>query len=124
MARSDQLLNDFTEYCRQHPTERFWQATLRMRLFMTSCQSKTHSTGTAVTGDNWTLMSETMIDPEKRKKFLKELSALTRRYRIGIAGCGCCGSPFLCDTKPRGSYECDEKNERLVFFQKETRGKR
>jgi hypothetical protein len=26
MARSDQLLNDFTEYCRQHPTERFWQA--------------------------------------------------------------------------------------------------
>jgi hypothetical protein len=28
---------------------------------MTSCQSKTHSTGTAVTGDNWTLT--TMNEP-------------------------------------------------------------
>jgi hypothetical protein len=30
--------------------------------------------------------------------FLKELSALSKRYGIEIAGCGCCGSPYLEDT--------------------------
>lgn len=27
--------------------------------------------------------------------FLVELTALTKRHGIKIAGCGCCGSPFL-----------------------------
>ncbi len=27
--------------------------------------------------------------------FLKELYALSIKYKIGIRGCGCCGSPFL-----------------------------
>ena len=29
--------------------------------------------------------------------FLRELTALTRRYGIAIGGCGCCGSPWLDD---------------------------
>jgi len=28
-------------------------------------------------------------------EFLKELSALTLKYKVRIHGCGCCGSPFL-----------------------------
>ncbi len=28
-------------------------------------------------------------------EFLDELSALTRKHKIVIGGCGCCGSPFL-----------------------------
>lgn len=47
------------------------------------------------------------------------LSALTRRYKVGIAGCGCCGSPFLYkDGKIRGGkYEIEEKGDRLAFVQ-------
>lgn len=32
---------------------------------------------------------------EAVKAFLEELSALTRKHRIEIGGCGCCGSPSL-----------------------------
>jgi hypothetical protein len=32
-------------------------------------------------------------------KFLKELTELTKRYDIGIGGCGCCGSPYIIDLK-------------------------
>jgi len=32
---------------------------------------------------------------EKVKEFLSELSALARKFRIGIHGCGCCGSPIM-----------------------------
>ena len=27
--------------------------------------------------------------------FLDELTALTRKHRVVIGGCGCCGSPFV-----------------------------
>ena len=32
---------------------------------------------------------------DKEKKFLLELEQLTRKYKISIGGCGCCGSPRL-----------------------------
>lgn len=38
-------------------------------------------------------MSEISI--EKLEKFLLDLSSLTIKYGIVIAGCGCCGSPYL-----------------------------
>lgn len=36
-----------------------------------------------------------MISDKKLNDFLKELSILSLKYEIEIAGCGCCGSPFL-----------------------------
>lgn len=56
------------------------------------------------------------IDPVKQEAFLKELSALTRRYRISIGACGCCGSPWLyhAPSNRRGKYECEEDG-RLIF---------
>lgn len=33
------------------------------------------------------------------EKFLAELDELTKKYGIEIGGCGCCGSPYLDDTK-------------------------
>lgn len=31
------------------------------------------------------------------EEFLEELTELSKKYGIGIGGCGCCGSPFLYD---------------------------
>ena len=28
-------------------------------------------------------------------EFLKEYEKLCRKYKMGLAGCGCCGSPYL-----------------------------
>lgn len=33
----------------------------------------------------------------KIEEFLEELTALTNKYGIEIAGCGCCSSPYLLD---------------------------
>ena len=33
-------------------------------------------------------------------EFLKELDNLSRKYKIAIGGCGCCGSPYLHDIAP------------------------
>lgn len=33
--------------------------------------------------------------PKDYDNFLKELTALTQKYKIQIEGCGCCGSPWL-----------------------------
>lgn len=37
---------------------------------------------------------------EKKKEFLEELTALTKKYGIYIDGCGCCGSPYLTEGEP------------------------
>lgn len=39
---------------------------------------------------------------EKKKQFILGLAELTRKYGIAIGGCGCCGSPFLCDPEDVG----------------------
>jgi hypothetical protein len=34
--------------------------------------------------------------------FLSDLAALTRKHRMVVVGCGCCGSPFLLETDDSG----------------------
>lgn len=34
---------------------------------------------------------------DNEREFIKELEQLSRKYGIAIAGCGCCGSPYLVD---------------------------
>ena len=51
-----------------------------------------------------------------REKFMAELELLSRKYRIKIAGCGCCGSPYLMPLKkkemhPDAGYAMDFCNE-------------
>ena len=47
--------------------------------------------------------------------FLQELAKLTDKYGIEVGGCGCCGSPWLDDTKNRNclgeelTYDSDKK---------------
>jgi hypothetical protein len=45
---------------------------------------------------------------EREKRFLLELTTLTRKYGVSIGGCGCCGSPWLdstiIPTDPRAGY--------------------
>jgi len=49
-------------------------------------------------------------------EFLSELSALSRKHGVAIAGCGCCGSPFLINTDSRnGKYVVDKRNDNLEF---------
>lgn len=36
-----------------------------------------------------------MNDYTHEDEFLKELTQLTKKYKIEIKGCGCCGSPYL-----------------------------
>lgn len=43
-------------------------------------------------------MGAQMIN-ERIKNFLKDLAELTKQHGIEIGGCGCCGSPYLDDTK-------------------------
>lgn len=48
----------------------------------------------------------TELQKDQIAAFLQELTALTRKHKIAIGGCGCCGSPFLCGTELlNGLYE-------------------
>lgn len=42
-------------------------------------------------------------------EFLRELSELTKKYKIVISGCGCCGSPSL------NSMTADEENGQYEY---------
>lgn len=47
------------------------------------------------------------LDKDTVDEFIRELSALSKKYRIQIAGCGCCDSPYLLpiqDDDLPGSY--------------------
>jgi hypothetical protein len=48
-----------------------------------------------------------MIEPtdEEVKEFLEELTQLSIRHKIEIAGCGCCGSPALVKLDHDGAYD-------------------
>lgn len=48
------------------------------------------------------------MNKKRLDKFLKELTKLTQKYEFQIAGCGCCGSPFIIDLTSKGeSYYLD-----------------
>ena len=51
------------------------------------------------------------LETDQVKEFVRELSKLSRRHKIKIGGCGCCGSPFLIPMeKDDGRYEVDSKD--------------
>ena len=51
------------------------------------------------------------LEKDNVREFLRELSKLSRRYKISIGGCGCCGSPFLTPMgKSDGRYEVTTEN--------------
>ncbi|MEU0950483.1 hypothetical protein ABZ379_48870 [Streptomyces canus] len=43
--------------------------------------------------------------------FLAELSALTVKHGLAVAGCGCCGSPFLVPTGEKYPNPCAQSLE-------------
>lgn len=51
--------------------------------------------------------------------FLKELTNLTKRYKIAINGCGCCGSPWLYNIETgetiRDDLTWDDDKEEYYF---------
>jgi hypothetical protein len=49
------------------------------------------------------------MNTEKEKAFLEELKELSRKHGLIIWGCGCCGSPSLCD------MAIDEKDGKYYF---------
>lgn len=62
-----------------------------------------------------------MTEEEKKViEFLRDYTVLCKKYKIGLNGCGCCGSPFLkyrYENKKR--YICDinyddEKNDVII----------
>jgi len=53
-----------------------------------------------------------------RDEFLNELTLLTRKYKIKISGCGCCGSPCLSNISPQENenyYSVDSDGESLIW---------
>jgi hypothetical protein len=44
---------------------------------------------------------------EQVEAFLKDLSKLSRKHKIFIGGCECCGSPFLMPISKDGKYEVE-----------------
>ncbi len=38
-----------------------------------------------------------MANEERVTEFLKELTKLSIKHGLFIDGCGCCGSPYICD---------------------------
>lgn len=54
-------------------------------------------------------------------QFLLGLRELTLKWGVTIAGCGCCGSPFLCeqeivDTLEQGGYCSGSGDDENIFF--------
>jgi hypothetical protein len=55
------------------------------------------------------------LPPTDYSAFLADLSALTMKYGVTIAGCGCCGSPMLLDSNVRGRYIVEENGDNLEW---------
>lgn len=58
---------------------------------------------------------------ENTKAFLAGLSELSRKYGVGIGGCGCCGSPFITsqDKDCPGGYEESDLNDGQICWNRE-----
>ena len=49
------------------------------------------------------------LTTQQIKKFRAELTELSRRHGIAIAGCGCCGSPWVEKINdPDGRYDLED----------------
>jgi hypothetical protein len=51
-------------------------------------------------------------------KFLEELTTLTKKYKLEIGGCGCCGSPYVEKTQdehPYLKYTTNDKGDYLTY---------
>lgn len=69
-----------------------------------------------------------MNESEKVNAFLEELTALTKKYKIIVWGCGCCDSPCLDVVHPSANileltrfsdkfkYEVDEEHGNLSWI--------
>lgn len=58
------------------------------------------------------------------EQFLEEFSALSRKYKIRVGGCGCCGSPWIEREEKFFSYGCVDQppgNESSIFFKEENK---
>jgi hypothetical protein len=64
--------------------------------------------------------------PAEAKAFLRDLAKLSEKHGIIIAGCGCCGSPFLATAHgERGAYQptrVGESFERLKWVSRAAKG--
>ena len=60
----------------------------------------------------------TEVREETIEAFLRDLTELTRKHRVTIAGCGCCGSPFLyeiSDQQVAGKYSTSSDGADLTW---------
>jgi len=42
---------------------------------------------------------------DKKELFLKELTELSKKHKMYIGGCGCCGSPYVIDENEKDVVE-------------------
>ena len=49
----------------------------------------------------------------KEEQFLREYEYLCQKYKMGLQGCGCCGSPFLNNNDKNDVIEDINYNKRL-----------
>lgn len=56
--------------------------------------------------------------------FLKEYQTLCQKYKMGLEGCGCCGSPFI-EVDNKGLYDInyDYKTDKINLYNNEERKK-
>lgn len=54
---------------------------------------------------------------EDTLKFLKEYQELCQKYKMGLRGCGCCGSPYLCNYDRSIDIEDVNYNEKKNIVQ-------
>jgi len=51
-----------------------------------------------------------MLEHSQVVKFLDEVAEASRKYGVEIAGCGCCGSPYLLPLEgTHGAYRINKK---------------
>jgi len=52
-----------------------------------------------------------MIKQERVEAFIEELEIISRKYKIIVDGCVCCGSPYLTDLIKRTDEEAEFEYE-------------
>ena len=59
-----------------------------------------------------------MINVKKYEQFLKELSELSKKHGVYIAGCGCCNSPYLTEVELEDSDGelCWDKDKKEYYI--------